>query len=565
MLRLAELLTGLSSQPARVISYEGSKERNSADFLTQVGQFRELVQDQGHRWGVYLQNSCDFAACFMGLLAAGKQPVILPNAQPSFLSQLGHELDAVLLDQPREGEHYFSLEQLPEVRAEFDWTLPPDLTLALFTSGSTGKPKKIEKTLANIESELATLESVWGSLTEGAVSFSTVSHQHIYGLLFQVLWPLCSGKAFDAQIYSYPSDLFQRLVAFPKAILVSSPSHLNRLPKLVELEPHGSRISALFSSGGPMDRRAALQIRDRLKRGVTEVFGSTETGGVAYRTQSENTDSKLWLPFEVVELRSETGKLSIRSPYVDPNSWYQMEDRVALAEDGRFELLGRADRVVKIEGKRVSLDEIESRLKASELVQQARALVLTGPRSSIGVVLVPSERGKEMMDKGETPGLKGVLKEELGSYFERVLLPRKWRVVEELPVNQQGKTTQDNLRMVFEEDKIEMPVVLAVREAGQEVEMDLLVPEDTRYFDGHFPGRPLLPGIAQVDWAADFGQQYFQPAGPFRGLEAVKFHQFIEPNTKIKLALKYRPEKQKISFAFTGDNAKYSSGRILFG
>ena len=500
--------------------------------------------------------------------------MLLPNSQPAFLSQLKGEIDAVLLDRPSQVGESLSLEDLPGPALKNDapqgafQALSSDHRMALFTSGSTGKPKKVEKSLANIDCELQSLESLWGRQAAGCVSFSTVSHQHIYGLLFQVLWPLCAGRPFNSRVYSYPSDLLQEMERFEQTSLVSSPAHLNRITRLVNLEPHRSRIRAIFSSGSPLHRAAALKIRKAAGQGVIEVFGSTETGGVAHRDQNQEPDSHLWRPFEVVEIRAQTpdGALSIRSPYVDPSAWYPTQDRVALSDDGRFSLLGRADRVVKVEGKRVSLDEIETRTVQSQWVREARALILTEARTYIGVVLVLTQRGKDKVGEGKEAELKNDLKTQLSGYFERVLLPRKWRMVEEFPVNQQGKCTQEVLSMLFAQEKNTQPTVLAVRSHQESaVEWDLSIPDTIRYFHGHFTGRPVLPGVAQVDWAAQFGTQFFRPQGQFRGLEAVKFHEFIVPNSKVKLALTYAAEKQKMSFEFSGENGKFSSGRIVFG
>ena len=54
-------------------------------------------------------------------------------------------------------------------------------------------------------------------------------------------------------------------------------------------------------------------------------------------------------------------------------------------------------------------------------------------------------------------------------------------------------------------------------------------------------------------------------AHAFKGLEALKFFQFILPDSKVKLTLTYKPEKQKLYFSYQGDKGKYSSGRIVFG
>ena len=572
MLSLLELLSSFSESTSHWTQAVARGEKqiwNRRDFLIRTRQFQRLAERHSAQiWGLFLSSSFEFAACFLGFLQAGKEPVILPNCQPQFLARLAGDIDAFFCDVPDESANILGLEYLPAADEDFEFQiLKSEQLLALYTSGSTGEPKKVVKTLANLDSELRTLEDVWGDLIGESVSLATVSHQHIYGLLFQVLWPLCSGRVFETEIYHFPSDLLERMKTSQRVVLISSPAHLNRIHRLADLRPQAEKLSALFSSGGPLERTASLDLGQTLEQRVIEVFGSTETGGVAHRRQGPEPESMFWTPFSVVEIEidEKTSRLCLSSPYIDSPSPYLMEDKIKLQAGGRFELLGRCDRVQKIEGKRVSLDEVESRLKGSEYVRDARAIVLSENRRSIGVVFIPSKRGKELVDKGGKTELTTVLKAELASYFERVLLPRKWRVVEEFPVNAQGKTTQDKLKMVFAQEKIEKPLVLSVEQSELCVVLSLSVREKTRYFDGHFPGHPILPGIAQVDWAAEFAQQYFQLADTFSGLEALKFPEFIGPGSQVTLTLNYRPEKKKVNFSFTGENKKFSSGRIVFG
>ena len=73
--------------------------------------------------------------------------------------------------------------------------------LVLFTSGSTGVPQAIPKKLSQMSREVATLETQFGELLGVADISTTVSHQHIYGLLFNVLWPLVAGRAIHARSF----------------------------------------------------------------------------------------------------------------------------------------------------------------------------------------------------------------------------------------------------------------------------------------------------------------------------------------------------------------------------
>src|SRR5262249_20898740 len=107
--------------------------------------------------------------------------------------------------------------------------LDPDFSgLVLYTSGTTGAAQPIEKKLAQMAAEVATLEGEFGELLGTAEIVSTVSHQHIYGLLFNILWPLAAGRALRARKLAFIEEL---ATADRDCALVSSPAHLKRLPE----------------------------------------------------------------------------------------------------------------------------------------------------------------------------------------------------------------------------------------------------------------------------------------------------------------------------------------------
>ncbi len=74
--------------------------------------------------------------------------------------------------------------------------------LVLYTSGSTGAAQPVAKNLGQMAAEVAHLEKQFGALLGAADVISTVSHQHIYGLLFNVLWPLAAGRRIQASALS---------------------------------------------------------------------------------------------------------------------------------------------------------------------------------------------------------------------------------------------------------------------------------------------------------------------------------------------------------------------------
>jgi 3-hydroxymyristoyl/3-hydroxydecanoyl-(acyl carrier protein) dehydratase len=84
------------------------------------------------------------------------------------------------------------------------------------------------------------------------------------------------------------------------------------------------------------------------------------------------------------------------------------------------------------------------------------------------------------------------------------------------------------------------------------------------YFDGHFEGAPILPGVAQIQWAILFARAQFDIALGFKRLEAVKFNRPIRPGAVVRLSLQWRAALSSLAFAFDSDAGRHSSGRIIF-
>ena len=113
--------------------------------------------------------------------------------------------------------------------------------------------------------------------------------------------------------------------------------------------------------------------------------------------------------------------------------------------------------------------------------------------------------------------------------------------------------------------EIWMPEVCELKSDHNTVELELFIPESLQYFAGHFPGNPVLPGVVQVDWIMILAKEYLNMPGEFQGMEVLKFRKVIGPNTRLKLAINYNPDKQKITFIYESSDNFYSKGRIVLG
>src|ERR1019366_4968403 len=178
------------------------------------------------------------------------------------------------------------------------------------------------------------------------------------------------------------------------AMIVSSPAQLTRLAGLAPLAPaHRPRI--VVTGGAPLPPDAAIEAREIFGCIPTEFFGSTEVGVVAWRRSV--TQPALWQPLPTVEVASTAdGVLMLRSPHashVSGDGWCEQSDRISFAPDGRFLLEGRIDRVVKIEGKRVSLQPLEREIATLVWVEEAAVVRLGDRRAYLGAVVKLSAAG----------------------------------------------------------------------------------------------------------------------------------------------------------------------------
>jgi acyl-coenzyme A synthetase/AMP-(fatty) acid ligase len=412
-----------------------------------------LAAHPEQRWALWLASPYEFLTAFLALELSGKDIVLPGNMQQGTARLLAPHFDGLISHQLFQELGCLHLE--PQGHMPVDNFTPHatrDTEVTLFTSGSTGEPQAIAKRLGLLEAELQMQQRQWHTAVARLPVLATVSHQHIYGLLHAVLWPFLRKAPFVDEICQYPEELAARAEPLAPVVLVSSPTHLARLPQVPVFAGGCDYFSGIFSSGGLLDTESALALSKLLGRAPIEILGSTETGGVAWRQQQRQESTQRWAPLPGVEVDCDagTGRLTVSAHHL--NAEQLMGDRVTVHGDGTFVLQGRADRIVKVEGKRLSVTEMERHLQASELISDARIAVVCGKREEVGAVIVLSEAGRQTLARlGKLP-LNKQLGSELLAWFERPLLPRRWRYVAELPCNSQGKVTAGELERILKRE-----------------------------------------------------------------------------------------------------------------
>jgi len=126
-----------------------------------------------------------------------------------------------------------------------------------------------------------------------------------------------------------------------------------------------------------------------------------------------------------------TAEKFVADPAAPDRRLYRSGDRVRRRPDGALDFLGRADRQVKINGKRVELDEIEATARRSLLVTDAACLAIDGSDGAKRLALfVTPAAGK---------GDAAVLRQALAAELPEHMRPSRLEFLSALPLTPNGK------------------------------------------------------------------------------------------------------------------------------
>ncbi|MDD9319903.1 AMP-binding protein [Acinetobacter lactucae] len=509
-------------------------------------QAAAIAQMENLTWALWEADSYEFLVLFFAALLAKKQILLPPNR----VRELEQDFTAQQI-------YFLKRQEIGEVvplSLTLDDTFLEQAQLYFYTSGSTGEPKKIPRTLRQLLNEVQGLSQGF-SFDEHAIAIATVSHQHIYGLLFKLLLPLATGRSFYVPQMAFPEDVVQAQKQLETLglsnYLISSPALLKRWTTDVVLQ----KCQMVFSSGGKLERG----IRPLLNRPIIEVLGSSETGGIAHRAKDEDA----WTAFSNVAIRIEDQQLIVKSNHAFENDWIITGDGAAWTDETgqTFTLMGRTDRIVKLEEKRLSLDAIEQSIQTLEVVKHCHVLVLEHEqRQILGCIVVLTEQAREQLQQQGKSAFVSHLKQQLKDSLETIAIPRQWRFLSQLPQNTQSKLNKNYLKTLFK--LMLQPVVLSQSQNSDDYIWELEFPPELACFKGHFPTQPIYPGVGQIGFLQHFAKSIWSDLSWCQGYEQLKFQNLIRPYAVVQL--KFSRKDHKVSFELRDSEQILASGRLLF-
>jgi amino acid adenylation domain-containing protein len=473
----------------RIVTYRELADR--ADVIAD----RLAAAGVGHRdiVGLYLSKREEAIAAMLGVLKLGAAYLPFDTSYPARLLCYIYEDSApraMLVDHrtaaaqsPFWTGSAFTLEslerdcELPRLHAGVDAAVhPDDLAYVMYTSGSTGRPKGVmvphravlrlvigndyatlDETevllqLAPLSFDASTFE-IWGALLNGgSLAIMAESHPSLDDIAAAIsrhgvstLW-LTAGL-FNLMV-EHRLDGLRPLRQLLAGGDVLSPVHVERaltaLPHCRLINGYGPTENTTFTCCHPVTlpdcRPGPIPIGRPIARTQVHVLDD------ALRPVVDCGEGELYIGGDGLALgylnRPDlTAERFIPDPFVRRHDarLYRSGDRVRLRPDGLLEFLGRVDRQVKVNGKRVELDEVESALRRAPQVADAAAVAYSGPdgQTRIAAYLVPSRPG----EGGSIQRLLGFLRDELPDY----MVPASFTLLDALPLTATGKVDRSKL------------------------------------------------------------------------------------------------------------------------
>jgi acyl-coenzyme A synthetase/AMP-(fatty) acid ligase len=425
---LAPLVRGFGA--GAVFAYRKGARIGVERFLADALRLAAALPDRS-----YLLNLCTdryhFAVGFAAALLRRQVTLLPPNETPDLIERLAAQYPGMhCLSDRRTIAGPLETTLFPELDDRGPAALAiPDVPLAqiaaiVFTSGSTGEPVPYRKTWGSLTRVAAAeIEILRLRARAGMALVGTVPSQHVFGLEATVLVPMQGGFALHARRPFYPADVRAELAALPRPRgLVTTPVHLRALlAEPDELPP----ADFLLCATAPLSPQLAAQAEARFAAPLHEIYGCTESGGIASRRTVESDE---WRAMRRVALRTDRAGTWVRGGHVEAD--VLLADVIELRGRGRFLLHGRTADLVNIAGKRTSLAHLNYHLNS-----------IPGVRD--GTFIVP-EQGSEAVTRLAayvvapelTPeSLLAALRQRIDAAF----LPRPLHFVEALPRNETGK------------------------------------------------------------------------------------------------------------------------------
>jgi len=418
-------------RPLRTLAWRGARSVTQQQFLHDVRSLAARLPDATHAL-----NLCDdryhFMTAFAAVCLRGQTNLLPPSTAAGVIGEIARAYPgcyalgdtappALPLKWIAVGDHTRELpaaQPMPQLRADH-------VAALVFTSGSTGTPQAHAKTWGTLvqTARLAAQRFAGDGGAAAANIVATVPPQHMYGLETTVMMALAGGCAAHAGRAFFPADLREALQQVPAPrVLITTPVHLRAcLSAALAFPP----LQLVISATAPLEPELATAAEAALQAPVHEIYGCTEAGSMATR---RTVETSVWQLYAGMHLRRQDGADFVHGRHLAAP--VALPDVIEDLGDDRFRLCGRDADMLKLAGKRASLNDLTTRL-----------LRIPGVCDAVVFVPLPAA-GREARPAAlvVAPGIsEPQILAALETMIDPVFLPRPLIRLARLPRNAVGK------------------------------------------------------------------------------------------------------------------------------
>ena len=309
-----------------------------------------------------LPNGAAWFAAFLGLLRADATPVPLDPADPP-ARQLELAAAARAAFAWIDGQLVSLSPTASALRRPSSRTQLP--ALCKLTSGSTGTPRVLPFSHAQMLADGHQVCATMGVRPDDR-NLAVIPFGHSYGLGNLVVPLLAQGTAIICADTPLPHSLAATSARQRPTVFPAVPALLRALAESDLPADAFASVRTVISAGSPLPAATAQNFHARFGLKPHGFYGSTETGGIAYDREGDDTLAGAGVGraldgVSIVQLPAD--RIRVSSPAVCRAAGHIPADRARLGPDGRLVLLGRAGRMIKIGGRRLDLGDLEAALR----------------------------------------------------------------------------------------------------------------------------------------------------------------------------------------------------------
>jgi acyl-CoA synthetase (AMP-forming)/AMP-acid ligase II len=305
--------------------------------------------------------------------------------------------------------------------------------LVQFTATVGGDPKGVVKTATNLKAAAAAIGKTLDVAETDRVLCAMPLHAS-YGFDFGLLVALAHGTTLFLEDEISPKRIAKLLREQKIDFFAGTPALYGALVRVPTVKPLRTAGARFLSSGSALPAGIADSFQQRFGVRLISCYHGTQAGALATDRAGRDPET-VGRPFEGVELRvagpkgdrlpaGEAGPIWARSALlstlavpkmhlpkrddgtpvggVASDGWLRTGDLGVQDKAGRITITGREDDLVKVDGKRVALGEVEGCLEAFPKVKAAQARIITddlgGPMVVARVVRAGMCRAEDIID-----------------------------------------------------------------------------------------------------------------------------------------------------------------------